>query len=76
MMNDPTGKEDQFTITVNGTPVTITSASLKPGDPYTIVLTLASPLTGSETVSVAYTKGNVSSNIGGLLNHLELSRNT
>ncbi|MCJ7448914.1 MAG: hypothetical protein MUO72_14605 [Bacteroidales bacterium] len=67
MMNDPAGKEDQFTLTVNGSPVTIISASLKPGDPYTIVLTTASPLTGSETVSVSYTQGDVSATTGGLL---------
>jgi hypothetical protein len=66
-MNDPAGKEDQFTLIVNGSPVTITSASLKPGDPYTIVLTIASPLTGSETVSVSYTRGDVSATSGGLL---------
>ncbi len=67
MMNDPAGKENQFTITVNGSPVTITSASLKTGDPYTIVLTLATPLTGSETVGVAYTKGDVTAANGALL---------
>jgi gliding motility-associated-like protein len=66
-MNDPAGKQNQFTVTVNGTPVTISSASLKTGDPYTIILTLATPLTGTETVLVSYTKGTISATTGGLL---------
>ncbi len=45
-MADPTGKEAQFTVKVNGTPVTISAVSLKPGDPYTIIVTLETPLTG------------------------------
>ncbi len=66
-MSDPTGKESQFTVKVNGTPVTISSVSLKPGDPYTIVVTLATALTGSETVLISYTQGDVSAESGGLL---------
>jgi len=66
-MTDPTGKESQFTVKVNGTPVTISSVSLKPGDPYSIVITLAVPLTGSETVLISYTQGDVTSEAGGLL---------
>jgi gliding motility-associated-like protein len=66
-MADPTGKEDQFIVTVNGTPVTISSVSLKPGDPYSIIVTLDTPLTGSETVLISYTQGDVSSESGGLL---------
>lgn len=67
IMNDPAGKEGQFTLTVNGSPVVLSSASLKEGDPYTIVLTPAIPLNGSETVFVSYTKGTVSATTGGLL---------
>ncbi|NMC41216.1 MAG: T9SS type B sorting domain-containing protein [Bacteroidales bacterium] len=67
VMNNPAGKESQFTVTVDGSPVAVTSAGLKTGDPYTITLTLASPLTGSENVSVSYTKGDVSAITGGLL---------
>ena len=66
-MNNPAGKESQFTVTVNDAPITVSSASLKTGDPYTIVLTLSSPLSGSETVFVSYTKGDVSATTGGLL---------
>lgn len=66
-MNNPAGKESQFTVTVNDAPVTVSSAALKTGDPYTIVLTLSSPLSGSETVFVSYTKGDVSATTGGLL---------
>jgi hypothetical protein len=66
-MADPSGKQDQFTVTVDGIPAAISSASLKTGDPNTIVLTLATPLTGSETVLVAYTQGDVSGSSGGML---------
>jgi gliding motility-associated-like protein len=66
-MTDPSGKQSQFTVTVNGTPATISSASLKTGDPNTIVLTLATPLAGTETVSVSYTQGDVTGSTGGIL---------
>lgn len=66
-MADPTGKEDQFIVTVNGIPVTISAVSLKPGDPYSIIVTLDTPLTGSETVLISYTQGDVTSESGGLL---------
>jgi gliding motility-associated-like protein len=66
-MADPTGKEDQFIVTINGIPVTISAVSLKPGDPYSIKVTLETPLTGSETVVISYTQGDVTSESGGLL---------
>ncbi|MBN1599329.1 MAG: gliding motility-associated C-terminal domain-containing protein [Bacteroidales bacterium] len=66
-MNDPTGKEDQFIVKVNGTPVVISTVSLKPGDPNTIVVTLDTPLTGGETVLISYTQGDVTAESGGLL---------
>ncbi len=66
-MSDPTGKESQFTVKVNGIIVPISSVSLKDGDPYTISVVLASPLTGSEAVLISYTQGDVSSEAGGLL---------
>lgn len=66
-MNDPAGKQNQFTVTVNGTPVPVSSVSLKEGDPYSFTLVLATPLTGTETVTVAYTQGDVSGVGGGLL---------
>jgi len=66
-MADPAGKHDQFTVTVDGSPATISAASLKTGDVYTIVLSLATSLTGTETVYVAYTQGNVQGSTGGYL---------
>lgn len=65
-MADPTGKQNQFTATVNAIPATINSASLKTGDPSSIILVLATPLAGSETVLVSYTQGDVSGSTGGL----------
>jgi gliding motility-associated-like protein len=67
LMANPAGKESQFTVTVNSTPVAITSLSIKTGDPYTIVGTLATPLTGTETVTIDYTAGDVASAQGGWL---------
>jgi len=64
-MADPTGKQNQFTVKNNGTPLTITSASLKAGDPYTIVLTTSTPPSG--TVLISYAQGDVSGLAGGLL---------
>ena len=66
-MNNPAGKENQFTVTVDGSPVTVTTAGLKTGDQFTIVLALSTPLTGSETVTVAYTQGDVTATTGGVL---------
>ena len=67
-MADPAVKQSQFTVTVNGIAAAISSVSLKEGDPYSIVLSLASPLAGSETVLVSYTQGDVTGATGGLLN--------
>ncbi len=68
LMANPAGKENQFTVTVNSTPVALTSLSIKTGDPYTIVGTLATPLiTGTEAVTIAYTAGDVASAQGGWL---------
>ena len=66
-MSDPTGKQGEFTVKVNGSNATINSAALKTGDPYTISLSLATPLTGTETVNVAYTAGTVTGASGGIL---------
>ena len=64
-MADPTGKQGQFTVKNNGTPLVITSASLKAGDPYTIVLTTSTPPSG--TVLISYAQGDVAGLAGGLL---------
>ncbi len=66
-MNNPAGKETQFLVEVNGSPVDVTSANLKPGDNTTIVLTLASPLSGGESVNVSYTQGDATATTGGVL---------
>ena len=66
-MNDPAGKHAEFSASVDGSPVTVTSAALKTNDAFSIFLTLATPLTGSETVLVSYTKGTVSATTGGIL---------
>ncbi len=66
-MADPAGKQTQFTVKVNGVPVPVSSVGLKDGDPYSIIVNLATPLTGSETVLISYTQGDVTSEAGGLL---------
>jgi|WetSurMetagenome_2_1015567.scaffolds.fasta_scaffold00270_14 gliding motility-associated-like protein len=66
-MADPSGKQNQFTVKVNGTPVSISSSGLKTGDPYTILLTLAAPLSGTETILVSYAQGDVTGTNGGSL---------
>ena len=66
-MNSPTGNESQFIVLVDGNQVDVALASLKSGDPFTIVLELATGLTGAETVFVSYTKGDVSATTGALL---------
>jgi hypothetical protein len=66
-MTDPTGKQDQFTVKVNDLPVPISSVNLKPGDNKTIQLILSATLSGSETVLVSYTPGDVRGGTGGYL---------
>jgi hypothetical protein len=67
VMADPTGKQDQFIVKVNGSPVLVNSVGLKTGDAYTIELILAIPLSGSETILVSYTPGDVVGGTGGFL---------
>jgi gliding motility-associated-like protein len=66
-MADPSGKEAQFSVSVDGFSATISSVALKEGDPYTISVTLNAPLTGTETVLISYTQGTVAASAGGLL---------
>jgi hypothetical protein len=66
-MADPSGKEAQFSVSVDGFSATISSVALKEGDPYTISVTLNAPLTGTETVLISYTQGTVAASTGGLL---------
>jgi len=67
IMADPSGKQSQFTVTVNGTPVSLSSLALKSGDPYTITATLPAPILLTDAVTVAYSAGTVASLQGGLL---------
>ena len=67
LIANPVGKQGQFTVKVNGSAATINSASLKSGDPYTVVLTLASALIPTDLVQVSYTQGDVASTLGGVL---------
>lgn len=67
IMADPTGKQNQFTITVNTVPVTINSLALRTGDQNTIIATLASPIVLTDAVTVAYIAGDVASAQGGWL---------
>lgn len=67
LMADPAGKQNQFEVKVNGSPAAVSSVSLKTGDPYTIVLNLSVPLTGTENVTLSYNQGDVASTSGGLL---------
>jgi len=67
LMADPAGKQNQFEVKVNGLPAAVSSVSLKTGDPYTIVLNLSVPLTGTENVTLSYNQGDVASTSGGLL---------
>jgi hypothetical protein len=67
IMADPAGKQNQFSVSVNGVPTSPASASLKPGDLNTIVLSLPAPLQGTETVLVSYTQGDIKGFSGGTL---------
>lgn len=66
-MADPTGKQNQFTVKVNNVTNAVTAAALKTGDSTTIELTLTTALAGSETITIAYTQGDVAAADGGLL---------
>jgi hypothetical protein len=66
-MSDPAYKEDQFSVLVNGLDATINAVTLKEGDPNTFELILATPLSGSETVLVSYTQGDITGTTGGIL---------
>ncbi len=66
-MSNPAGKESQFAVTVNSSPATISSLTLKTGDPYTIIGNLASPVSLSDAVTIAYTAGDITAAEGGLL---------
>jgi len=66
-ISDPTGKQGEFTATVNGSTVAVSALSLKAGDNNSIIATLSTPLAGGETVLISYTAGTVASVEGGWL---------
>ena len=63
-MADPAGKQNQFTLTRNGGTVAFTSASLKPGDNHTILLSPATPLAAGDVLLISYAAGNISASSG------------
>lgn len=63
-MANPAGMHTQFSGTHNGSNITFTSASLKPGDDFTILLNLADPVTANEDLTVSYEAGTVTSAAG------------
>jgi len=66
-MADPTGKHLEFSVEDNGVSVTPTSCALKAGDPATIVVYVSPNLDTNHTITVAYTKGTVTAESGGVL---------
>jgi len=65
-MADPAGRHDQFTVNVNGVPLSITAASLN-STPTRIDLTLATPVAYGQSVTVAYSTGTVTAADTGVL---------
>jgi photosystem II stability/assembly factor-like uncharacterized protein len=63
-MADPGGAQNQFSGKRNGNTIGFTSASLKPGDNYVIVLPLADPVLANDVLKVSYTAGTVTSAAG------------
>lgn len=63
-MADPTGAHDQFSGKRNGNAIGFTSASLKPGNDYIIVLNLASPVLAGDDLKVSYAAGTVTAATG------------
>jgi len=66
-MSDPSGKHLEFSVEDDGIGVTSTSCALKTGDPTTIVLYVSPDLDIAHTITVAYTRGTVTSEAGGFL---------
>ena len=66
-MADPSGKHLEFSVEDDGIGVTPVSCTLKAGDPATIVLYVTPGLNTSHTITVAYTRGTVTSEAGGFL---------
>jgi len=65
-MADPTGKQAEFSVTINGSAGTINSISLN-ADPTKFDLLLSDLIEHSDSVNISYTKGTVASANGPLL---------
>ncbi|MFC5405339.1 SwmB domain-containing protein [Cohnella soli] len=65
-MADPAGKHSQFTVQANGAANAVTAAALN-GNTNKINLTLATPVTVGQTVTVAYTAGTIAAADTGVL---------
>jgi len=61
---DPAGKQEQFSVTVDGMFIAITAAARNATDPRMIELTLEFPITFGQTVSLSYLAGDVQSTEG------------
>ncbi len=66
-MTDPTGFHLEFAVEDNGVGLASTSCALKAGDPKTIVVYVTPNLNISNAITVAYTRGTVTSASGGIL---------
>jgi len=66
-MADPSGKHLEFSVEDNGVGVTSTSCELKAGDPTTIVVYVSPNLNTDNAIAVAYTRGTVEAESGGIL---------
>jgi len=66
-MADPTGKHLEFSVQDNGVDVGSVSSMLKSGDPATIIVYVSPDLNTDNSIAVAYTKGTVTAESGGVL---------
>ena len=66
-MADPVGKHLEFAVEDNGVAVTSTSCELKGGDPGTIIVYVSPNLNTNNAIAVAYTRGTVEAESGGIL---------
>jgi hypothetical protein len=63
-MADPAGKQEQFSVTVDGMSGAVTAAARSATDPRMIELTLEFPITFGQTISLSYSAGDVQSTEG------------
>ncbi len=66
-MADPAGKQNQFTVTINGTPAIISSVKPEARRSQYHYCYSGTPLLGTEIVLVSYAPGDVSGSTGGFL---------